>query len=81
MQVSRCHKKSSFGLYCATEADTPTIRLGATPSGLISDPPPSPSPIFMPDALPDTTLSLYSGLEQAPNMLACIPSGVVNYSL
>jgi len=25
-----------------TEADTPTIRLGATPFGLISDPPPSP---------------------------------------
>jgi len=23
-----------------SEADTPTIRLGATPSGLISDPPP-----------------------------------------
>jgi len=28
-----------------TEAETPTIRLGATPSGLISDPPPS-SPHF-----------------------------------
>jgi len=26
-----------------SEADTPTIRLGATPSGLISDPPPSSS--------------------------------------
>jgi len=24
-----------------TEADKPTVRLGATPSGLISDPPPS----------------------------------------
>ena len=31
-----------------TEADTPTIRLSTTPSGLISDPPPS-SPIFTPD--------------------------------
>jgi len=29
-----------------TEADTPTIRLGATPSGLISNPPSS-SPIFL----------------------------------
>jgi len=29
-----------------TEADTPTIQLGATPSGLISDPPPT-SPPFL----------------------------------
>jgi len=34
-----------------TEADTTTIWMGATPSGLISDLPPS-SPLFMPDALP-----------------------------
>jgi len=60
-----------------TEADTPTIQLGTTPSGLISCPPPQPSPIFMPDALPATTLPLYPGLGQAPNMLACIPSGMV----
>jgi len=58
------------------EADTPTIRLGATLSGLISHPPPS-SPIFTPDALPATTLPIYLGLGQAPNMLACIPSGLV----
>jgi len=44
-----------------TEADTPTVRLGATPSGLISDPPPS-SPIFTPDALPAATLPKYAGL-------------------
>jgi len=56
-------------------ADIPTIRLGATASGLISDPPPS-SPIFMTDALPATTLPVYPGLGQAPNMLACIPSGL-----
>jgi len=51
---------------------------GATPSRLpvISDPPPS-SPIFIPDALPAATLPLHPGLGQAPNMLACIPSGVV----
>jgi len=38
------------------EADTPTIQLGITPIGLISDsdPPPS-SPIFMSDALPAAT--------------------------
>jgi len=59
-----------------SEADTPTIRLGATPSGLISDPPPTP-PIFTPDALPAATLPLYPGLGQAPNMLACISSGVI----
>jgi len=33
----------------------------------------------MPDALPATTLALYPGLEQAPNMLACIRSGAVNW--
>jgi len=60
-----------------SEADTPTIWLGATPSGLISDPRPS-SPIFMPDALPATTLPIYPGLGQAPNMLACIPSGLAD---
>jgi len=73
--VSRCQKKSS-GLYGAgkiTEADTLTIRLDATPSGLISDPPPS-SRIFTVDALPAATLPIYPGSEKAPNMLACIPS-------
>jgi len=33
----------------------------------------------MPNALPTTTLPLYPGLRQAPNMLACISSGVVNW--
>jgi len=55
-----------------TEACTPTIWLGATPSGLNSDPPPSP-PIFTPDALHAAAFPLYPGLGQAPNMLACIP--------
>jgi len=54
-----------------TEADTPTIRLGATPSGLTSVPTPS-APIFTPDALPAATLPLYAGLGQASNMLACM---------
>jgi len=61
-----------------TEADTLTIRLGATPSGLISDLPPSSPPIFTPDALPAATFPLYPGSGQAPNMLAGIPSGMVN---
>jgi len=60
-----------------TEADTLTTQLGATPFGLISDPPSSSPPNFTPDALPATTLPLYPGLGQAPNLLACIPSGVV----
>jgi len=34
--------------------------------------------MFKLDTLPATTLPLYSGLAQAPNMLACIPSEVVN---
>jgi len=60
------------------EADTPTIQLGATPSRLVSDlPPSSPPPIFTPDALPAAILPIYPGLGQAPNMLACMPSGLV----
>jgi len=59
-----------------TEADTPTIWLGAAASGRISDPPTS-CLIFTPDALTAATLPIYSGLGQAPNMLACIPSGLV----
>jgi len=30
----------------------------------------------MPDALPGTTLPIYPGLGQAPNMPACIPGGL-----
>ena len=59
-----------------TEADTLTIRLDTTLSGLINGPSPS-SPIFMPVALPAATLPLYPGLGQAPNMLASILSGMV----
>jgi len=33
--------------------------------------------IFTQDALPYTTLLIYPGLGQAPNMLACIPGGLV----
>jgi len=34
----------------------------------------------MPDALPAATLPIYPGLGQAPNMLACIPSGLVSHN-
>jgi len=77
--VSCWQKKSSSGLYDAIEdnkGDTLTIQMGAIPPGLISGPPPS-SPIFTSDALPAATLPLYPGLGHAPNMLACIPSGIV----
>jgi len=40
--------------------------------------PPPTAPIFTPDALPATTVPLYPGLGQAPNMLACIPSAVIH---
>jgi len=65
-----------------TEADTPTIHMGATPSGLISDPSlNTPSHLFTPVALLATTLQLYPGLGQASNMLNCIASGVVSFSM
>jgi len=56
-----------------SEADTPTILLGTTLTGLISDPLQShpPSLRWMP------FLPIYRGLGQALNMLACIPSGLV----
>ena len=58
----------SWTLWCLvqgkiSQADTPTIWLGATPSRLISNPPPS-SPIFMPDPLPAANLPVYPGLGQ-----------------
>jgi len=59
-----------------TEGDTPTIRLGATPSVLISDPPPS-FPHFTRNALPAAILPIYPGTGKSPNMLACIPSCLV----
>jgi len=62
-RVSPCQKNLLLDFMVQqkiTEADTLTIRLGAAPSGLISDPPPS-SPIFMSDALPATTHQIYPG--------------------
>jgi len=48
------------------QADTPTIQMDCHPT------------IFLPDALPGKTLPIYAGLGQAPNMLACIPGGLVH---
>jgi len=53
-------------------SDIPTILLSATPTRLISTHLHHPS-IFTLDAFPAATLPLYRGLEQAPNMLDCIP--------
>jgi len=63
-----------------TEADTPIIQLGATPSGLTSNPPPS-SPIFYAGCPSCCNPPNYPGLEQAPNMLAFIPSGLKSADL
>jgi len=60
-----------------TQADGPTIRMDSHPTRLIAAPTSTIPTIFMPDALPDTTLPIYPGLGQAPNMLACIPSGLI----
>jgi len=54
-------------------------RWTATPSRLIRAPISAIATIFTPDALPDTTLPIYPGLGQAPNILACIPGGLVHY--
>jgi len=51
----------------------------ATPSRLIGAPTSTIPTIFVPDALPDTTLAIYPGLGQALNMLAWIPGGLVAY--
>ena len=55
--------------------------MGATPSGLIRDPSLNTPPPFTPDALLAATLPLYPGLGQASNMLNCIASGVVLFSM
>jgi len=50
----------------------------ATPSRLIGAPTSAIPIIFTPDDLPGTTLRIYPGLGQAPNMLACIANGLVH---
>jgi len=58
-----------------TQADTPTIRTNQWPTFVIA-----PFLRRMP-FLPQPTLPLYPGLGHAPNMLACIPSGMVKVHL
>ena len=59
-----------------TEASMLTIRLDVTPSGPLKPHLHQP-PSFMPDSLPAATLSIYPGMGQAPNMLDCIPGGLI----
>jgi len=79
IQVSHCQKKALLEFMVQeeiSEADTQTIWLGATPSGLIGDPSPS-SPHFYAGFPSCHNPPDLSWLATAPNMLACIPSGLV----
>jgi len=62
-----------------TQADAPTIRMDCHLIQTNWCPNLCHFTIFMPDALPGTTLPIYPGLGQAPNMLACIPGGMLVY--
>jgi len=78
--MSWCQNTISGLLWCkgGNRGRHTTIRMSATPSGLIGYPPPTSPLVFTLDALPAASLSLYPGLGQAPSMLVCIPSGMVN---
>jgi len=60
-----------------TQADTPTIRMDCHPILTNWCPHLCHPTIVTPDTLPGATLPIYPGLGQAPNMLACIPGGLV----
>jgi len=64
-----------YSVLLLTKADAPTIRIDCHPIPTNWHPNLCHPHHFTPDALPGTTLSIYPGLEQAPNMLASIPSG------
>jgi len=75
-----CSSGLSWIFWCKmkiTQADTPQSGRTATASRLIGAPISAIPTIFTPDALPCTTLPIYLGLGQAPNVLACIPGGLV----
>jgi len=64
-----------------TQADAPTIWMDCHPIQTNWHPTSAIPSIFTQDALPYTTLPIYPGLGQAPNMLACIPGGLVVCSI
>jgi len=59
-----------------TQADAPTIWMDCHPIQTNWCPISAILTIFMPDALLGT---IYPGLEQSPNMLTCIASGLLAY--
>ena len=59
-----------------TEADTPTVQLGATPSKLVSDPPPS-SPHFNAGCPSAPTLPIYPCLGQAQEYAGLHTAGAI----
>jgi len=73
----RALQSPSSGFYWSevkiTKAETPTVRMDCHPILTNQCPNLRHPHHFTPDALPDTTLPIYPGLGQAPNMLACIP--------
>jgi len=73
-----CHQKVHFAIFWIfwwkmkiTQADTPTVQMDCHPSRLNGAPISVIPTIFMPDALPGTTLPIYPGWGQTPNMLVC----------
>jgi len=62
-----------------TQADAPIIRMDCHPIRTNCCPISAIPTIFTPYALRSTTLPIYPGLEQAPNMLPGITSGLVTY--
>jgi len=83
--VSRCQRKTSCGLYGAREDDRGrhTDHLDGRHSIWTNQRPTSITlpHFFTPDAIAATTLPVYPGLGQAPNMLVYISSGMVHYML
>jgi len=60
-----------------TQADAPTIRMDCHPIQTNLCPHLYHPHHFYTGCLPDTTLPIYPGLGETPNMLACIPGGLV----
>jgi len=75
----KVHFAISWTFWCKmmiTQADTPTIWMDCHLIQTNWCPHLCHPIIFTPDALPGTTLPIYPGLGQAPNMLACIHGGL-----
>jgi len=74
-QYQKVHFAIFWILWCTmkiTQADAPTIRMDCNPIQTDWCPHLYHPHHFMPDALPDTTLPIYPGLGQAPDMLGLV---------